>query len=62
MSLVRAALVAVHAISNHIANTAPNPTPIEGRYHTEELFIFRVAPQVFQVKPVAKNRLIHHLR
>jgi hypothetical protein len=54
MSLVRAALVTVHAISNHIANTAPNPTPIEGRYHTEELFIFRIAPQVFQVKPVAK--------
>jgi hypothetical protein len=51
MSFVRAAFVAVQAIANHFANTAPNPSPIEGRYHTDELLIFRIAPQVFEVSP-----------
>ena len=49
MSLIRAALLFVQAVANHVANTAPNPTPVEGRYHTEELFIFRIAPHVFEV-------------
>lgn len=48
MSLVRAALTAIQAIVNHVANTAPNPSPEQGRYHTEELFIFRIAPRVFE--------------
>jgi hypothetical protein len=49
MSFVRAAFIAVQAIANHVANTAPNPSPVEGRYHTDELFIFRIAPRVFEV-------------
>jgi len=50
MSLVRAALTAIQAIVNHVANTAPNPSPEQGRYHTDELFIFRIAPRVFEVE------------
>jgi hypothetical protein len=49
MSFVRATFIAVQAIANHLANTAPNPSPTEGRYHTDELLIFRIAPQVFEV-------------
>ena len=51
MSFVRAAFVVIQAIANHLANTAPNPSPVEGRYHTDELLIFRMAPQVFEVGP-----------
>jgi hypothetical protein len=56
MSLVRAVLIAIQAIANHVANTAPNPSPTEGRYHTDELFIFRIAPQVFEVGAKASFR------
>ncbi|RDB23118.1 hypothetical protein Hypma_009919 [Hypsizygus marmoreus] len=49
MSLVRAMLVTIQAISNQIACTPPNPTPLKGRYHTEEMFILQIAPLVFKI-------------
>jgi hypothetical protein len=50
MSLARAILVTVQAVSNGLACTPPNPTPPNARYHTEELFILQIAPLVFKVR------------
>jgi hypothetical protein len=49
MSVVRVALLAIQAISNHLACTPPNPTPTKGRYHTEQLHILQIAPLIFKV-------------
>jgi len=48
MSLARAILVMVQAFSNGLACTPPNPTPPNARYHTEEMYILRIAPLVFK--------------
>lgn len=49
MSLARATLVIVQALTNHWACTPPNPTQQKSRYHTEELYILQIAPLVFKV-------------
>ncbi|KAJ3912116.1 hypothetical protein F5877DRAFT_54503 [Lentinula edodes] len=49
MSLARATLVIVQALTNHWACTPPNPTQQKSRYHTEELYILQIAPLVFKL-------------
>ncbi|KAJ7459311.1 hypothetical protein FB451DRAFT_1046280 [Mycena latifolia] len=49
MSLSRAALVVIQAVFNELACTPPNPTPEKGRYHTETLYIFRIAPLILRI-------------
>lgn len=50
MSLLRVLLVAAQSLGNQRACTPPNPTPSQGRYHTEELYILQIAPLVFKVQ------------
>ncbi|KAJ3987006.1 hypothetical protein F5890DRAFT_892557 [Lentinula detonsa] len=48
MSLARATLVIVQALTNQWALTPPNPTQQKSRYYTEELYILQIAPLVFK--------------
>ncbi|KAJ3561789.1 hypothetical protein NP233_g9981 [Leucocoprinus birnbaumii] len=48
MSASRVALVLIQAFANQLACTPPNPTPPKGRYHTDELYIFQIAPFIFK--------------
>lgn len=50
MSMLRIALVLVQAFANQVACTPPNPTPSKGRYHTDEIYILRIAPFIFKVR------------
>ncbi|KAJ6570336.1 hypothetical protein B0H10DRAFT_2108532 [Mycena sp. CBHHK59/15] len=48
MSPSRVALVVVQAVFNELACTPPNPTPSKGKYHTDQLYIFRIAPLILR--------------
>jgi hypothetical protein len=50
MSLAHATLVAVEVVCTQLAATPPNKTPSKGRYHTEEIFVLRIAPFLFAVQ------------
>lgn len=49
LTLIRAALTLVQALSNHRAFLPPNKTPVKGRYHTEEAYVLQIAPSIFKV-------------
>ncbi|KAJ7737561.1 hypothetical protein B0H16DRAFT_1808540 [Mycena metata] len=49
MSLSRVVLVVIQAIFNELACTPPNPTPSKGRYHTDQLYIFQIAPLILRI-------------
>ncbi|KAJ7091702.1 hypothetical protein C8R43DRAFT_938848 [Mycena crocata] len=49
MSFPRVALVVIQAAFNELACTPPNPTPSKGRYHTETLYIFKIAPLILRI-------------
>ncbi|KIJ59648.1 hypothetical protein HYDPIDRAFT_140433 [Hydnomerulius pinastri MD-312] len=47
--LIRASLVFVQAVCNHLACTPPNKTPSKGRYHTQEAYVLQIAPLIFKI-------------
>jgi protein-S-isoprenylcysteine O-methyltransferase Ste14 len=49
MSLSRTVLVCLQAFCNQLAFTPPNPPLVEGRYHTEQLYILQIAPLIFKL-------------
>ncbi|KAJ6461932.1 hypothetical protein C8R47DRAFT_1159025 [Mycena vitilis] len=49
MSLSRVVLVCIQAAFNEMACTPPNPTPEKGKYHTDTLYIFRIAPLILRI-------------
>ncbi|KAF8181919.1 hypothetical protein K438DRAFT_1601222 [Mycena galopus ATCC 62051] len=49
MSLTRASLVVVQMVFNELASTPPNPSPEKGRYGTDQLWIFRIAPMILRI-------------
>ncbi|KAF8644471.1 hypothetical protein AX16_008441 [Volvariella volvacea WC 439] len=53
MSLARVGLIVIQAWCNHLACTPPNPTPPKARYHTDELYILRIAPLIFKIHQLA---------
>ncbi|KAH9485884.1 hypothetical protein JR316_0002799 [Psilocybe cubensis] len=48
MSLARAILVTIQAVSNGSVCSPPNPTAPKQRYHTEEMYILQIAPLIFK--------------
>ncbi|KAJ7610695.1 hypothetical protein DFH06DRAFT_1233323 [Mycena polygramma] len=49
MSLSRVVLVVIQAAFNEMACTPPNPTPEKGKYHTDTLYIIRIAPLILRI-------------
>ncbi|KAJ7759779.1 hypothetical protein DFH07DRAFT_918886 [Mycena maculata] len=49
MFLSRVVLVVIQAAFNELACTPPNPTPSKGRYHTDQLYIFQIAPLILRI-------------
>ncbi|KAJ7664199.1 hypothetical protein B0H17DRAFT_952202 [Mycena rosella] len=49
MSLTRVVLVVIQAVFNELACTPPNPTPSKGRYHTDQWYIFQIAPLILRI-------------
>jgi hypothetical protein len=52
-SHLRVALVLIQTTFNELASTPPNPSPEKGRYHTDTLYIFRIAPLILRVRLVS---------
>ncbi|TFK33065.1 hypothetical protein BDQ12DRAFT_769472 [Crucibulum laeve] len=48
MSTTRVALVTLQAFLHQLALTPPNPTPLKGRYHTDQMYILQIAPLIFK--------------
>ncbi|KAJ6613830.1 hypothetical protein B0H10DRAFT_2165220 [Mycena sp. CBHHK59/15] len=49
MSHSRVVLVIIQAAFNELACTPPNPTPVKGMYHTDQLYIFQIAPLILRI-------------